>query len=83
MTIDEIKALIEWSKNLGAKKIKINDLYVEFNDTETDFKFVSAAEKEAVMQTDKEPTEDELLFYSTSHYDELREERKSKEQKAL
>lgn len=72
MKIDEIKMLIEWCRNLGAKKIKLGSVFVEFSDKVEDFQITKESE---TMKTENMPTEDELLYYSTEHYDLLKEQR--------
>lgn len=63
MTIDEIKVLMQLAYKLKASKIRYQDLFVEFA---PQAKMVSEPLGES-LQDDVQPTEDELLYWSTDY----------------
>lgn len=63
MNIEEVKVLMQLAYKLRASKIRYKDLFVEFG---PQAKMVSEPLTESLRE-DIQPTEDELLYWSTDY----------------
>lgn len=73
MTPDQAKDLVMFAKSNGIKRLRLGDFEVEIENK----KVVGEAIKTDGIGQDYTPTEDEMLLYSTPHFDELMEQRRS------
>jgi hypothetical protein len=74
MTIEEAKNLILFAKGNGIRKLKFDNLEIELDPIK---KMVGESiSTDGISQGQYVPTEDEMLLYSTPHFDELIADRK-------
>lgn len=74
MSIDEIKQLLMLAYKLKASKIRYKDLYVAFSPQKEDFPQPFGKSIPESLQEDVQPTEDELLYWSTDFKPDIKAE---------
>jgi hypothetical protein len=72
MTIVEAKDLVMFAKAHGIRRLKFGEFEFELNQ-----KMVGEAIKGDGIGQEYQPTEDEMLLYSTPYFDELVEQRRA------
>ena len=75
MTTKEMKEFFTLCKEFGVTKIKAKGVFVIFGEQDQRFAFLNDS-VQPKSEVEREPTEDELLMWSTPHYDDLRGQRK-------
>lgn len=79
MNVMDTKDLLETLtalKKLGVKTATVGEVTVEFFPRFTRKSRMRTEDYKALDDSERMPTEDEMLFYSTDEYDRLRSERK-------
>ena len=69
MTLAEIQQLIILAHKIGTKKLTYKDLSIEFADQPNPFTIPKTNQS---LQEDRQPTEDELLFWSTDYQPDIK-----------
>lgn len=75
MDIKNLRALIQLAKEEGLKTLSFNGIKFELS-AQPKSVTSQAGQLEALTSDIREPTEDEMLLWSTDYYDELRTQRK-------
>lgn len=75
--MERIERLIEFAKKHRLKMLVFGDIEIEFFSPDNSQAPAPATALESVSE--REPSEDEMLFYSTSTFDHLREDRNAKD----
>lgn len=66
MTLNEVQELMLLARKIGTKKFRYRDLVMEFAD---EFRPQQTSES---LQQDMQPTEDELLYWSTDYQPDIK-----------
>jgi len=67
MTLTEVQELMLLAKKIGAKKFRYKDLVMEFAGKE-----YQQSELGEALQEDIQPTEDQLLYWSTDYQPDIK-----------
>lgn len=75
--VDELSRILALLHKYKVQKFSFEDLTIEFNSTKPEQNGTQSVKSEPLSPAIKErqPSDDEMLFYSTDHFDDLRASR--------